>query len=206
MGIFVSAGNVEKTGSYERVAAGVYPARCFQIIDMGTHDVEWEGKVKKVHKIQLGWEISDEFMQDGRPFMVSKEYTMSLSERSGLYKDLISWRGKPFTPAELAKFDMANILEKCCQVNVTKELSKAGKEFNKVISIMPLGKGQKCMDLVNETVYFSIDQLGTPEFDKVKGYTKTKILESYEAKAWTPNDTIDTSDLGTEDIDPDAFY
>ena len=53
-------------------------------------------------------------------------------------------------------------------VDLEKETSKAGKEFNKVISVMPLPKGMKCDERANDLIDFGIGDLGTTEFDKVR--------------------------------------
>ena len=43
---------------------------------------------------------------NGRRFQLRKDYKNSLHEKAGLRKDLEAWRGRRFTDAELAGFDL----------------------------------------------------------------------------------------------------
>ena len=38
--------------------------------------------------------LNDVKMEDGQPFSIMKQYTLSLNEKSALYKDLCAWRKK----------------------------------------------------------------------------------------------------------------
>ncbi len=181
MGATTQGSFKEETKSYERCDAGVYPARCIQVVELGTHDMEWQGEVKQRKEIMIVWELS-ELMQDGRPFTVTWRGTNTLNEKGKLYQMLTSWRGKPFTTDELRSFSLANILDKCCMINISKETSKAGKDFNKVISVMPLPKGMNCEPRYNELVDFGICDLGTEEFDKIWPWVQKIILDSHEGK------------------------
>ena len=65
-----------------------------------------DGSDKYQHKIIIAWEIAEkinapESEYHGKPYMLNKKYTLSLGEKANLRKDLESWRGKPFTEAEV---------------------------------------------------------------------------------------------------------
>lgn len=199
MGAQSSAGNVKEVKSYERCDAGVYPARCIQVVELGSHDVEWQGDVKTKKELLIVWELS-ELMEDGRPFVVSWRGTNSLNEKSGLYKLLVSWRGKQFEPKELKAFALSAILDKCCMVNISKETNKhTGRDFNKVISVMPLPKGMSCPDRTNDLVDFGIDDLGSPIFEKIYPYVQRIILDSHEGKRFMGTQTSDNYEDKTDE-------
>lgn len=181
MGATSTAGNTTETKNYERIEAGVYSARCFACIELGTHRSEFKGEVKDKKEIMIIWELN-ELMEDGRPFTVNWRGTNSLNEKGNLFKMLSGWRGKSFTPDELHKFEMKNILDKCCMLNVGKETSKAGKEYNKVITVMPLPKGMTVPPLVNPLVDFGIGDMGTPEFDKLYPWIQNVVRDSHEGQ------------------------
>lgn len=162
----LSAGEVTETKTYERVDAGVYPGRCIRIIDLGSyvHPIfkdEKTGEPQTVHEMEIVWELS-ELMEDGRPFVVSwkKSRPNSLTNKSNLYKLLVAWRGRDFTTDELKCFDLNNILDQCCLVNVAKNATKKDptKFYNEVISVMPLPKGMTCPERVNELLTFDIPE------------------------------------------------
>lgn len=173
-------GNKEK--NYERIDAGVYPGRCIQVVELGTHEVVWEGQTKLRKELMIVWELS-ELMEDGRPFVVSWRGTNSLGEKSKLFAMLSQWRGKPFTKEEVARFAYGNLLDKVCLVNVGKATSKKGKDYNFVISLMPLPKGMTCPERHNELIDFGIDDRTTPLFEKLYPYVQTIIKESKEFSA-----------------------
>ena len=172
----------------ERPASGVYPARCVQVVELGTHDKEWQGKIKKTAEVLIVWELS-ELMEDGRPFVVNWRGTNSLSDKAHLFKMLNDWRGKSFTESELECFALGNILDKTCLLNVVTEKSKKNdKIYTNVKSIMPLAKGMNVINRVNDLVDFGITDLGTPVWDKLYPWVQKVIAEkSDEGKIFFKN-------------------
>jgi hypothetical protein len=168
-------------GDFERPENGSYPARCIQVVELGTHDKEWEGKSKKVEELMITWEIS-ELMEDGKPFVVNWRGTNSLSDRANLYKMLVAWRGKAFTPEELGEFHLGKLLNATCLISVVTEKGKNGKDYTNVSSIMPLPKGMKAIDRQNETVDFGICDLGGEEYKNLWPWVQTIIEKSDEGK------------------------
>lgn len=171
--------------------AGATAARCTRIIDMGTVDGEYKGKAKKSHKILFAFE-SAELMPDtegeyaGKPFLIMQRYTASLSEKGLLRPALESWRGRPFTAAELEAFDLRNVLGKPCMANVV-HTTKDGKTYANLASIMPLPKGMVAPEAVGELVFFSFGDFRQADFDKLSDGLKEQIKKSDEYKAMFPN-------------------
>lgn len=174
---------------YQQIDSGLYPARCVHVIDLGTRDNEYQGVVKKRREVLIVWELN-ELMEDGRPFTVYWRGTMSMFEQGKLYKLLTDWRGKAFTPEELARFEMKNLLDKGCMVNVIKE-EKKGKTFNKVMGAVPMPKGFTLEERQNPLVDFGISDLGTPEFDKLWPWVQKLVKESDEGKRFYAGQTIE---------------
>lgn len=168
-------------GDYERPENGTYAARCIQVVELGTHDKTWEGKTKQVEELLIVWELSEK-MEDGRPFVVNWRGTNSLSEKANLYKMLTAWRGKSFTKAELDEFMLGKLLDAPCMLSVVTEEGKNGKEYTNVSSIMPLPKGMKAEERVNDLVDFGICDLGGEEWDKLYPWVQSLIEKSAEGK------------------------
>lgn len=131
---------------FKRVPPGVFAARCFSVIDLGTQETEFQGEIKHQRKVQIGWELYGEAedgtpltTDDGEPMSISKRYTLSLSEKSKLRPDLEAWRGKPFTEEELKGFDLQALLGVSCFLNIT-HTEKNNKTYSNVASITPLPK------------------------------------------------------------------
>ena len=107
----------ENQTEFELPPSDTHVATCYRLVDIGTQKVEWQGTVKFKHKYMISWELEAK-MTDGRPFSVHKRYTFSTDQKASLRQDLESWRGVPFTPEDLGKFQMANLLGKSCLIGI----------------------------------------------------------------------------------------
>ncbi len=143
-------------GNFELTPAGNHIAVCYMVCDLGEQEVDWQGVVKMQRKVRISWELPSEPMADGRPFSVSKKYTLSLSDKSNLRADLESWRGRAFTDMELEGFDLFNVLGKACMVNVLHKQGEKGL-YAVASSISALPKGMTAPQRVNDLVQFSLD-------------------------------------------------
>lgn len=167
---------------FEAAPVGNHVARCVGIIDLGTQESKYEGKTKHARKVVIRWELPNELISEGdfagRPFVVSKFYTASLSEKANLRNDLASWRGRDFTPEELSGFDSKNILDKPCMVNVIH--NEKGKA--KVAGVSPVPKGMQVPGRVNDLLYFSLEESEfKPEiFEGLSEFYKEQIRKSPE--------------------------
>lgn len=167
---------------FEAAPVGNHLARCIGMIDLGTQEQNYEGKTSYARKIVLRWELPNELMSDGeyagRPFIVSRFYTASLGEKANLRKDLVSWRGKEFSPEELMGFDSKNLLDKPCMVNVTH--NDKGKA--KVAGVTPVPKGMQVPGRVNDLLYFSLEasEYKPATFEALADFYKEQIRKSPE--------------------------
>ena len=142
----------------EIVPSGTHIARCYSMIHIGTVEWEWQGEVKYSNKVRLTFELPHEMRDYGgemKPMVISKEYTLSLHEKSNLRKDLESWRGKSFTGEELRKFDITDLITGECNVSVIHKTAKNGNEFAQISSISQMTKGSVCPDQYNESFIFN---------------------------------------------------
>lgn len=206
---------IENTGGdFERVPVGMHLSRCYRLIDLGTQETTYMGAVKKQPKLMLGWEIhgmnedgTPIKMSDGRPFAIFKNYTNSLDPRGNLFKDIQSWRGRPFTPEEAVKFDLDTVLGHFCMVSIV-ESTKEGKTYTNVDSVTPVPIQIKKLGLpeaVNPTQSFYLGNPDMKMFETFSNNLKTKIQKSPEwarftaktaapAKAATPASTFSDMD------------
>lgn len=126
--------------------AGSQAAVCVDVIDLGMIENSLfpnkDGSPKLQHKIEVVWE-SSELMDSGKPFLVKKRYTLSLSEKANLRHDLESWRGKSFTDAERLGFDVEKLLGHACILNVIHKAGSKGGTFANVATVSPLMRGME---------------------------------------------------------------
>lgn len=146
--------------SIPKLEGGVYTAVSSAIIDLGQQTSEKFGKTQR--KFMMLWNvIGEEVEVNGQKLArtMSKEYSFSLNEKSTLRKDLQAWRGKVFTDEELRGFNLLNIINKPCQLQILLE-EKNGKQYNNIASIMALPKGMT-VNLLEDTYYFDFEDVET---------------------------------------------
>ena len=143
-----------------KLEGGVYTATSSAIVDLGLQTSEKFQKTQR--KFIMIWNIKDEEVEangEKLPRTITKEYSFSLNEKSTLRKDLQAWRGKMFTEEELQGFNLLNILNKACQLQIILE-EKNGKQYNNIAGIMSLPKGTVIEPLSN-TYHFDIEDEST---------------------------------------------
>jgi hypothetical protein len=167
---------------FKQPTAGTHVARCIRIIDLGIQPGEWKGKPIQRHQILVTWELPNELMDDGRPFVVSRFYTASLSEKANLRKDLEAWRNRAFTDAELESFDTAKILGQPCMLSLV-----AKKDSNKVKvgTVMALPKGTQVPPATNDVWAFDLDDYTQEQWNSlspgIKAMIENRIIPTPEA-------------------------
>ena len=157
---------------FDPVAQGMHHAICYGLYDLGTHFSEKFGKSSR--KVLLQWELPNsriDIDRDGEmvnlPRAISKQYTLSLHEKSNLRKDLESWRGKTFTKAELEGFNVQKLLGINCTIQVLHR-TKDDRTYANVGTIVPLMTGNK-QEPENPIRFFSFEEEsdipeGTPDW------------------------------------------
>jgi hypothetical protein len=168
-------------GDFKEAPTGTHVARCIRLIDLGTHHGEYQGQPNVRNQVLVSWELPNEPMGDGKPFMVSHFYTNSLNEKATLRAHLEAWRGKQFTEAEAKKFDLMNVLGKPCMLTVV--ANEKGK--SKVASVSALPRGMAAPEQVNASSSFWIDEWDQAAFDALPKGIKGIIEKSEEFKART---------------------
>lgn len=162
------------------VPAGTHLAICNMVVDLGLQ--ETQGPFASVkHQAFLRWELPHERIdwtdKEGQkhsgPMSIGKTYTLSLSEKANLRKDLEVWRGKAFTAEELAGFDLFKLLGVGCQVTVVHE-ERGGKTYANVKGMAGWPKGvPKPQATENSCLKYSPDE--PADFEKLPQWLKDKL-------------------------------
>jgi hypothetical protein len=124
-------------GDFEPIPTGLQKAICINVFDVGTQPGYQGGSPKK--KLVILWEMEalmSEGDQAGKHFLITKIYTQSIGDKSNLGVDLESWRGRAFTKEEREGFNLDNIIDKPCQINIAED----DKGKRKVQVILPKDK------------------------------------------------------------------
>ena len=192
-------------GDFQDAPVGTHIAVCIKITDLGTQHGEYQGQANVRNQVLVTWELPNERMTDGKPFIVSAFLTNSLSEKATMRHWLENWRGRPFTQEELDGFDLLNILGKCCMLNVIAK--PEGKKGVKVGGIMALPKGMEKPAPENEPVAFWLDEFNRSKFDELSNGIKEIIMKSDEYVAMTSGARPAPTSGGTfSDMDDDIPF
>jgi len=164
----------------EPIENGNHHGVCVAVIDIGT---QYNATFNKSQpKVVITWELPDFPMsRDSGELtyrLISKEYTASLHEKANLYCDLVSWRGRDFTPEELTSFKIKQVLGANCLVNVVRT-TKGNRTYANVTAVAKLPKSMVAKTATYQ-FFYDMDEGIIPIPDGVPDWIKNKIVASQE--------------------------
>lgn len=168
----------EGNTSIPKLENGVYTAISSMMIDIGAQKSVLDNNIKR--KFIMVWNVVGEFIEVNKkklPRVMSKEYTLSLNEKSNLRKDLQAWRGQAFTEEELQGFDILNVMNKPCQLQIINE-EKNGKTYNNISAIMAMPKGMTVSTLDKITIFITNNAETWQNWEKIPKWIQDKIKKS----------------------------
>lgn len=168
----------EGNSNIPKLENGVYTALSSMLIDLGFQKSVLDNNVRR--KFMMVWTIVGEFIEvnnEQLPRVMSKEYTLSLNEKSNLRKDLQAWRGQAFTEEELQGFNLITVMNKPCQLQIINE-EKNGKTYNNISAIMAMPKGMTVEPLQETTVFITNNPETWNNWEKIPKWIKEKIKKS----------------------------
>src|SRR5262245_16699304 len=123
----------EPESKFTPAPEGLHQAVCVDVHDLGLQATPWGEKPK----VLIVWQLESVDPDTQKRFQVRKNYTLSLSEKANLRRDLECWRGRKFTSEELQGFDLERLLKINCQLQVVHNLSDEGRTYANVQAIVP---------------------------------------------------------------------
>lgn len=172
---------------------GKHPAVPYLVADLGCHRDTYDGVTSIKHRIYIGFELAGTRMEDGRPFVIGKELTVSPSQfdrggfyfakTSNAYKMLKSWSNKDKVtsdPTILVKL-LGAAHPAFVTVEHVESRTNPGKFNAKIESVKPY-KGKETLTRVNEPV----DGLSNPDNEKLPEWIMKKVSASLERNGGVP--------------------
>lgn len=180
-----------QTSTFKPVPPGSHLARCYRIIDLGTQKTTFNGESKFIKKVMFQFEVHSEDddgplkTDKGEPMSISKNYTLSLSDKAVLRADLEAWRGREFTREELQGFELKNVLGAWCLITVTRATGNDGREYTNITGVSPVPKAMKqsLPTPFNQVGIFYIDDPDMEMFETLSERIRQKITETPEWKS-----------------------
>ena len=205
-------------GTFTPVPPGMYLARCYRIVDLGTQKSEYLGQIKNLPKVMLQFEVHGEddagkplVTAKNEPMSISKNFTLSLAEKATLRKDLQTWRGKEFTADELRGFQIDNVLGAWAMIAITKAVGNNGKEYTNIANINSVPKAMKANlpEGHNKCAAFYIENPDMDMFETFSDNLRAKIEQSpeWQARGNQPAKAASASKgSGFDDMDDDIPF
>jgi hypothetical protein len=192
-----------KTGSedFPVLSEGSHVARCYAVLDLGTHEKVWQGQKKMERQVRVVWEVPGERMNDGRPMAISRTYKASLHEKSSLRKNIESWRGKRLSEAEVDNFDITMLLGRPAMLGVVHTTGADGGVFAGVDTIMVPPKGTPVPAQENKSIFFDLDDFDPEIYETLGKGVKAKIAKSPEFISATSRSSFAGNPAGDMDDD-----
>ncbi len=156
--------------------AGTHTAVLYQLIDLGTQSVKTQWGEKDQRLVRLGWELSEELMDDGRPFAIAKRYNASASPKAVIVKDIKAWTGQNVANG----FDLASLLGKACNLTISHDEGSDGTVYANVVALAPLKKSETPPAARNKLVHLDLDSFDQHVFDSLPDFLRDMISDSPE--------------------------
>lgn len=168
--------------------AGTYPSRIVIIADMGLQPQQFKGEQKEPKReLSVTYEHVDEFLQDDdgndlkdKPRWNSERFAFSNLDND---KAKSTKRYLALDPKVVHGGDWKHFLGMPVSVSLAKE-DKPDKSYNKVmaVSLMRPKEADALPELVNEALYFDMDEPDITVFWKLPAFMRKRIQESLRYK------------------------
>lgn len=190
----------------ELIPQGAHGARCYSIIDIGSHQNPNYPEKLPQPKFIVTWEIPGiqiELDRDGEkvklPKAFSKTYTASLGDKSGFYLHLRQWLGRALTDQERrGGYDIKNLLSRTAILNIVHETGKTGKIFANLAGIMPAPDGF-VPPQINPSVSWEIEDLDKGIPQTLPQWIREQVMDSEEYKSRGTKAKVPTQASAFED-------
>lgn len=180
---------VGDVGNFTLAPAGNHAAICVSVVVIGTVPTKYKGHDKMQKVVRLGFELplKKHVFNEAKgeePFVVYKEYTLSMGDNSNLKKMIDSWRGEKLTKEEAKKFNIVKLLGCECMCNVVVKTSESGKQYNDIASVTPVPEGLEVPEQSNKNTLFNFNlPWKQAAFESLPEFIQNKIKSSDEYKA-----------------------
>lgn len=172
---------------------GVYPARLFQIVQLGSQHFEKNGKGWDSPMILIGFELPTLTYetQDGATLsqIKSQSYFLSMnpswSGQMGLRELIDGLRGSSeYTEEELEKFDITSFLGKECMLTLDGVADKMGRTFQNITKVEGVDFTKNGLEIgsFREPILVTVDDFKDLETINLPDWIKEKIEKSVEWK------------------------
>lgn len=178
----------KKGSDVEPIEAGSYPARVYQMIEMGTV-AGYLGQLQ--NKVRIGFELPTELhvfdeKKGEQPRVISQDYTLSFNEKAKLRKVIEACDPKALGTDEdgfMEEFDVETLIGKPLLITIAQKPKKDGSgNYAFIDNCTRLPKGMSCPAPINPPQVLSYDKWNEEAFEKLPDFIREKIESAEEYK------------------------
>ena len=169
----------------EPLQSGEYIGILVRIVEKGTREELYKitNKAYKRAKVLFTWVLPYHqtiIQQQTLPVLVHKEYTLSLWDKSPMYKDVVSMIGMDFTPAQHNQpFDLLSLGGCAARLKLSVHRQDK-KEYIDVIDVLPLSEEDDIPESPYSFSSLTFDMWDWAIYDTLSERTKNDILQTPE--------------------------
>lgn len=129
-------------GDFEPHPEGQFAATCVDVVDLGEKVEEYQGQKKVMPKVALVFASGERQKDEAKSLaLLTTEMTNSASDKGNLRPFLEQWRGKSYTPEQIADgLPLHKLHGQSALITVEHVITKKGNRFAKIRAISPLPK------------------------------------------------------------------
>lgn len=197
---------IDKKKERKLIPNGVYVARCYSVVDLGTQESEYQGEKKYLRKVRVTFEIPSlmevfDKEKGEQPKVIGKTYTLSDFSKSNLVKDFMGWFSDSKEEGDILYLLENKTVGRAVMMNIGSFENTYGT-FNCIESLNPLMAGQECVPQINPSLKFDLNEIDNAVFEKLPPFMQEQIKKSPEYNA--KNYEEETADY--TGADPDSMY
>lgn len=175
------------------VPGGTYLAVCVYSIDLGEQLCAFKESKSYKNQVQLGFELYGQTVEiDGKqePRILSRTFSVSVSNKSSLRAFVSAWDGKQYSDDEFNNFDTNMLVGRTAMLSVV--LSEDGAYAN-IASALQIPAGFQQPTATTPLIRFDIEPWDQPSFDALPEWAQEKVKKSTQyQKMHAPNTVITT--------------
>ena len=170
------------------IPSGSYPAICISMIDVGSIPYEWQGEKKSRSVIRLKFELPTETKvfnpeKGEQPYVIERQFTKSLHEKSALRPFLDNWRGQALTEDECLHFDLSKLLGAKCLLSIVHN-TVGDRTYANIGGISTLPKGLPCPEQFNHSfIWDYVDNYNEDAITTENNFIPSWLQETIKSSA-----------------------
>lgn len=173
---------------FKPLDSGTHIARVCSIIHLGTRTENIKGVDVTRNRIYITFEVPTKLKDDGTPFTIGQEFTLSMNKQGNLLPFIESMLGRQMTKDETREFDVFTLVGKTAMLNVIHTAPNAeGNVYANIKSVSPLPEGMTCPEAVITPFMFDYEENFSAEYvlglnEKSLIRKRIEVSEEWKAK------------------------